>query len=67
MLREIAIFLIILGMLFTGIGGMLDITKKEELTIGNMSITKVHFWNDGFYLTLLAISLLLLSQSQKSP
>lgn len=58
MLKEISIFLIIVGVIFTGIGGMLDMTGKDELKIGRLRISKKHFWSDGEYLTLLAIALL---------
>lgn len=57
MLREIAIFLIILGMIFTAIGGILDMTKKD-----NLVISKKHFWNDGTYVTILAVALLLIDK-----
>ena len=58
MLKEIAIFLIILGIVFATIGGILDITGKDEFKIKSLTITKKHFWSDGEYLTLLAIALL---------
>ncbi len=57
MLREFAIFLIVLGLIFTGIGGILDMTKKDDL-----KISKQHFWNDGTYVTVLAVALLLLDK-----
>jgi hypothetical protein len=57
MLKEIAIFLIFLGMIFTAIGGILDMTNKD-----NLLISKKHFWNDGTYLTILAVALLLLDK-----
>ena len=58
MLKEIAVFLIILGVIFTATGGILDVTGKDEVKIGSLTISKKHFWNDGEYLTLLAIALL---------
>lgn len=57
MLREIAIFLIILGMIFTATGGILDIMNKDHLPI-----SKEHLWNDGTYLTVFAIALLLIDK-----
>jgi hypothetical protein len=60
MLREFAIFLIILGMIFTAIGGILDMTKQDDL-----KISKRHFWNDGTYITVLAVALLLLDLGNK--
>lgn len=57
MLREFAIFLIVLGLIFTGIGGILDMTGKDDL-----KISKKHFWNDGTYVTVLAVALLLLDK-----
>lgn len=58
MIRELAIFLIILGVIFTGMGGVMDMTGKDEL-----KISKKHFWNDGTYVTILAVALLLLNKS----
>lgn len=55
MLRDFAIFLIVLGIIFTSIGGILDISGKDDL-----KISKKHFWNDGTYVTILAVALLLL-------
>lgn len=63
MIRELSIFLIILGIILTSIGGVLDITQKEDINIGNIHISKKHFWTDGTYLTVLAIALLLLNMS----
>jgi hypothetical protein len=60
--RSISIFLIIVGIIFTSIGGILDITKTEEITLGNIHISKKHFWTDGTYVTVLAIALLLLNK-----
>lgn len=57
MIRELAIFLIALGIIFTSIGGVMDMTGKE-----NMVISKKHFWNDGTYVTVLAVALLLLNK-----
>lgn len=57
MLNQFAIFLIILGIILTSIGGILDITNKNTI-----KISKNHFWNDGIYVTLLAIALLLISK-----
>jgi hypothetical protein len=55
MLREFSILLIVLGILFTSIGGILDMLGKEDV-----KISKRHFWNDGTYVTVLAVALLLL-------
>jgi hypothetical protein len=57
MMREFAIFLIILGIIFTSIGGIMDMLGKD-----NMVISKKHFWNDGTYVTVLAVALLLLQK-----
>jgi Na+/H+ antiporter NhaB len=57
MMREFAIFLIILGIIFTSIGGIMDMIGKD-----NMVISKKHFWNDGTYVTVLAVALLLLQK-----
>jgi hypothetical protein len=57
MMREFAIFLIILGIIFTSIAGIMDMLGKD-----NMVISKKHFWNDGTYVTILAVALLLLQK-----
>jgi hypothetical protein len=38
----------------TGVGGLLDIVKS------NYTISKEHVWNDGMFLVLVAIAVLLL-------
>jgi hypothetical protein len=53
--RVIAIVLVILALLLTGIGGMLDAWRD-----GVFVISKQHAWHDGMFLTVLAIFLLLL-------
>ena len=58
MIREFAIFLIILGVIFTSIGGVMDMLDKDRIN----NISKRHFWNDGTYITVLAIALLLLQK-----
>ena len=57
MIREFAIFLVILGVIFTMIGGIIDMSGKKDITI-----SKNHLWNDGTYVTLLAIAILLLNK-----
>lgn len=59
MLREFSIFLIVIGIIFTLIGGILDLSGKDDL-----KITKNHFWNDGTYVTILAVALLLLENKK---
>jgi surface polysaccharide O-acyltransferase-like enzyme len=50
--RIIALILVLLGMVFTSMGGWKDMTLNKQ-------ITKQHYWNDGTYLTVLAIFILL--------
>ncbi len=57
MIREIAIFLITLSIIFTSLGGYTDMTGKDKL----FGISKYHFWNDGLYLAELSIALILIS------
>ncbi len=54
-LVPIAIFLLFLAIMMTGLGGSLDILTH------NLQITKEHAWNDGIFLVTFAIALLLLS------
>ena len=63
MIQSLAIFLIILGMIFTGIGGFMDITGKDQVEIFSLKISKQHLFSDGTYVTVLAISLLILSKN----
>ncbi len=62
MLKELSIFLIIFGIIFTSIGGFIDMSGKNEVRIGSIHISKGHVWSDGTYVTLLAIALLLLNK-----
>ncbi len=48
-----AIFVMVIAVLMTGLGGSLDILKKG-------TITRKHAWNDGLFLAILAVFLLLL-------
>ena len=52
---DIIIFLIVLALVSTAVGGWLDITRNDSFFI-----TKEHAWNDGKVLLLLAITLLCL-------
>lgn len=49
---NIPLILVFLGILFTMIGGMMDMTGQDKIF---ESISKQHFWNDGLCLILLAI------------
>lgn len=53
--RLISIFLVIIGMFFTGMGGLLDMAQTK-------SISKQHFWHDGIFMMLLAIFIILYNQ-----
>jgi len=43
-----------IALFMTGVGGLLDIVKS------NYKISKEHAWNDGMFLVLVAIAVLLL-------
>ena len=62
-MKALAILLILIGMIFTGVGGYMDITGKDEINIKSLKITKKHLLNDGIYVTILAIALLVFSQN----
>lgn len=55
MLRELAIVLFIVSIAATGIGGTMDLLRKR-------TISREHAWNDGIYLILAALFLLMLSR-----
>jgi hypothetical protein len=56
-LRLIAIGLIIVSAIMTGLGGMMDLLSSD------FQITRQHAWNDGMYLAVIACALLLLERS----
>jgi len=53
-LRIVAMLMIGIALFMTGVGGLLDIIKS------NYTISKEHAWNDGMFLVLVAIAVLLL-------
>jgi hypothetical protein len=53
-LKLAAIVLLFIAVLMTGLGGLLDIVQHD------FRITREHSWNDGLFLVVLAIALLLL-------
>jgi hypothetical protein len=53
-LKLAAIVLLVAAVLMTGLGGLIDILQHD------FSITREHSWNDGMFLVVLAIALLLL-------
>ena len=55
-LRMLAIGALIMSMVLTGVGGLIDMTGGDRL----YSISKQHAWNDGLYLVLASIALALL-------
>jgi hypothetical protein len=54
-MRFLALIAFVLAIISTAIGGWADITKKPGI------ISKKHAWNDGIFLVLAAIFLLMLS------
>ena len=54
-MRFLALIAFVLAIISTAIGGWADITKKPGI------ISKKHAWNDGLFLILAAIFLLILS------
>ena len=53
-LKLAAIVLLVVAVLMTGLGGLIDIVRND------FRITREHSWNDGLFLVVLAIALLLL-------
>ncbi len=52
----IAYILLGFSLLMTMIGGWMDITNTESIGC----ITKYHFWNDGIYLAIISIFVLII-------
>jgi hypothetical protein len=52
-LEKAAVVLLIVAFIFTGMAGMMDITYTE------FQLTRQHLWNDGLFLGLVAIVVLL--------
>ena len=55
-LKQVAIVLLIIAAILTGIGGWLDLSGSES----TLHLTKQHAWNDGLFLAIVAVFLLLL-------
>ena len=53
-LKLTAIVLILVAVLMTGLGGLMDMIQHD------FRITREHSWNDGLFLVILAIALLML-------
>lgn len=54
-LKQAAIVLLVIAAILTGIGGWLDLYGQTAL-----QFTKQHAWNDGLFLAIVAVFLLLL-------
>lgn len=55
------LLLVCLGILFTAIGGFLDMSRRNRYN--RLCISKQHFWNDGLFLVLLAIFIILYNKN----
>lgn len=53
--RLLAILVVVMAILMTGLGGLLDSWKGAG---GGLVITRQHAWNDGIFLVLLGIFLM---------
>jgi hypothetical protein len=58
-LTTLAIGLLVLSVILTSIGGTLDYIYSHY------QVTRQHMWNDGLYLGIVAIALLLIERSLK--
>lgn len=52
-LKTIAVFVLILAFMMTGLGGMMD------MACNHYELTRQHMWNDGLFLGIIAIAILL--------
>jgi Na+/H+ antiporter NhaB len=57
-LRAIIPLLLLASIAFTTLGGWMDMTGQKEI----LGITKKHAWNDGLFLILFTIAILLYSK-----
>jgi len=57
-----SLYFVILALLSMMMGGLLDVTNQERVSIPgtSYSITKWHFWNDGIFFLAFAVGLKLL-------
>jgi hypothetical protein len=53
-LQTIAVICLVLAFFLTALGGMMDITYNE------FQLTRQHMWNDGLFLGIVAIAILLI-------
>jgi len=51
--------LLAVALIFTSIGGWMDIQGAEEMSFNTWRITKHHFWHDGLIIAILALFLYL--------
>ncbi len=54
-LKQVAILLLLIAAVLTGIGGWLDMYGGDAV----LHFTKQHAWNDGLFLAIVAVFLLL--------
>lgn len=54
-LMNTAIFLALMSILATGLGGYIDMMKQPVM------VTREHAWNDGIYVVLLAIFMVMVA------
>ncbi len=57
MICKYSILFLILGLIFSFIGGYLDIKDIKDIKDTKFYISKEHFWNDGIVLILISIIL----------
>jgi hypothetical protein len=58
--EQLLVILLIIAILAQFIGGILDITRKKELCLNNLCITKQYLWADSIFLVLIIIVILLI-------
>lgn len=51
-IKQAALILLIIALILTGIGGWMDMSYNQ------WQITKQHLWNDGLFLGIVAVALL---------
>ena len=54
--KQAALVLLVIALILTGIGGWMDMSYSK------WQLTRQHLWNDGLFLALLAIALLVWSK-----
>ena len=51
----LTVLLVLLAIVMQSAGGVIDMKQADSVTVGNMTISKQHFWSDAHFLLMLAV------------